>query len=128
MAASEDPSDEKFPKSSRILNRSTFRRVYDEGKKYQARYFTAFVMPRGDGSSDESGPRIGITVTKKVGNSVERNRCRRLVREVFRKNKWRVPSGIDIVINVKSSLLNQSSDELEGDFFKFLEKSKWDES
>ena len=66
-----------FPKTDRILKRADFRRVYEEGQKFQARCFTAFVLP---GSGERS--RIGITATRKNGNAVERNRARRMVREV----------------------------------------------
>lgn len=106
---------EKFLKSSRLLRRDEFRRVYDEGRKIQARYFTAFVLTN---SLDQ--PRIGITVTRKTGNSVKRNRARRLVREVFRKNKLLVPQGVDMVINVKQLLLDASYSDLEADFTAFL--------
>jgi len=119
MYEQDEPTAGDFPKTNRILNRGTFRRVYDRGKKYQARYFTAFVL-----ASPGTEPRIGITVTRKIGNSVQRNRSRRLVREVFRKNKWRVPPGIDIVINVKRELSEAGYESLERDFLAFLEKSK----
>ena len=109
---------EKFPKTDRILKRADFRRVYEEGRKFQARCFTAFVLP---GSGERS--RIGITATRKNGNSVERNRARRMVREVFRKNKWLVPRGVDIVINVKRPLVEASYRELEGDFITFLQRA-----
>ncbi|MFN9809143.1 MAG: ribonuclease P protein component, partial [Deltaproteobacteria bacterium] len=46
-------------------------------------------------------PRIGITVTKKVGNAVARNRVKRLVREVFRQERARFPEGCDIVFIAK---------------------------
>jgi len=108
---------EKFPKTNRILKRGLYRRVYDEGRKFQARYFTAFVLP-----NSGPQPRIGITVTRKIGNSVQRNRARRLVREVFRKNKWLVPQGVDIVINVKNLLVEVGYREIEGDFLNFLER------
>ena len=109
---------QKFPKTDRILKRGIFRRVYEEGRKIQARHFTAFVLSNSGGQ-----PRIGITATRKMGNSVERNRARRLVREVFRKNKWLVPQGVDIVINVKRSLAEASYGDLEGDFITFLERA-----
>ena len=111
--------DETLKKSDRILSRGLFRRIYEDGQKIRARYFIGFVRPNND-----EGPRIGITVTKRVGNSVIRNRSRRLVREVFRKNKWRVPLGVDIVINVKSGLVEAGFDEIERDFLAFLERSK----
>lgn len=109
---------EQFPKTNRLLKRDLFRRVYEQGRKFQAKYFTAFVLA---GSGDR--PRIGITVTRKIGNSVERNRARRLVREVFRKNKWLVPPGVDIVINVKRPLVETGYRDLEGDFVTFLKKA-----
>jgi ribonuclease P protein component len=111
-------ASEKFPKSDRILKRDRFREVYDAGRKIQATYFTAFVLP-----NQIEGPRIGITATRKMGNSVERNRARRLVREAFRRNKWLVPNGVDIVINVKRRLVEASYSELEGDFTTFLKKA-----
>lgn len=111
-------ASEKFPKTDRLLKRDLFRRVYEEGRKIQARHFTAFVLPNSGGQ-----PRIGITATRKMGNSVERNRARRLVREAFRKNKWLVPHGVDIVINVKQSLARAGYRDLEGDFVTFLERA-----
>ncbi|HEU4391501.1 MAG TPA: ribonuclease P protein component [Blastocatellia bacterium] len=111
--------DEKLRKTDRILKREVFRRVYDQGRKYQGRYFTAFVL---SGYCDS--PRIGITVTRKVGNSVKRNRCRRLVREVFRRNKAQMPAGISIVLNVKDALLGASLKEIEADLLRAVGKSR----
>jgi ribonuclease P protein component len=108
---------EGFPKSNRILKRDVFRRVYEEGRKIQTKYFTAFVR---SGSGSQS--RLGITVTRKTGNSVERNRARRVVREAFRRNKWLVPPGVDIVINVKRPLVEAGYRDLEGDLIAFLER------
>ena len=107
----------KFPKSNRILKRGDFRRVYDAGRRVQARYFTAFVLA----NSGEQA-RLGITATRKTGKAVKRNRARRLLREAFRKNKWIVPHGVDIVINVKQPLAEASYCDLEADFIAFLER------
>jgi ribonuclease P protein component len=109
---------EKFPKTDRILRRDGFRLVYEEGRKIQFSYFTAFVLTK---QTDTA--RIGITATRKMGNSVERNRARRLVREAFRKNKWLVPDGVDIVINVKRSLLEAAYRDFEGEFITFLQRA-----
>ncbi|MFL6277072.1 MAG: ribonuclease P protein component [Blastocatellia bacterium] len=108
----------KFPKSDRILKRDEFRRVYEQGRKLHGRYFTAFVLP-----SQSERPRLGITTTRKIGNAVERNRARRLLREAFRKNKWLVPAGVDIVINVKRPLVEAAYGDLEGDFIAFLARA-----
>jgi ribonuclease P protein component len=108
---------QKFPKSNRILKRGDFRRVYDKGRKIQARYFTAFVMLNSGHQA-----RLGITATRKIGKAVRRNRARRLMREAFRKNKWLVPPGVDIVVNVKQSLTEASLSDAETDFIAFLER------
>ena len=107
----------KFPKSDRILKRDVFRRVYEEGRKLQYSYFTAFVLQK-----PALQPRIGITTTRKTGNSVQRNRARRLVREAFRKNKWLVPNGVDIVINVKQALVRAVYSDFEDEFITFLQR------
>ena len=109
---------EKFPKTDRILKRDLFRRVYEQGRKVQFRYFTAFVLAK-----QEQGVRIGVTATRKIGNSVERNRARRLIREAFRKNKWLAPNGVDIVINVKRPLVEAQYRDLEGEFITFLQRA-----
>ncbi len=111
-------ASQRFPKSDRILKRDVFRRVYEEGRKIQFRYFTAFVLTK-----DSPRARIGITATRKTGNSVERNRARRLVREAFRKNKWLVPNGVDIVINVKRALVDAAYRDFEGEFVTFLQRA-----
>jgi len=109
---------EKFRKIDRILKRDVFRRVYEEGRKIQFRYFTAFVLTK-----ETDGSRIGITTTRKMGNSVERNRARRLVREAFRRNKWLVPQGVDIVINAKRSLVEAAYRDFESEFVTFLQRA-----
>jgi ribonuclease P protein component len=108
----------KFPKTDRILKRELFRRVYEQGRKVQFKYFTAFVLAKQD-----DGARIGVTTTRKIGNAVERNRARRLVREAFRKNKWLAPNGVDIVINVKRPLVEAHYRDLEGEFITFLQRA-----
>jgi ribonuclease P protein component len=113
-------SDEsrKFLKSDRILKRDEFRRVYEQGRKLYSRFFTAFVLP-----SPNARARLGITTTRKIGNAVERNRARRLLREAYRKNKWLVPVGVDIVINAKRPLVEAAYVDLEGDFIAFLARA-----
>jgi ribonuclease P protein component len=62
------------------LRRSDFLRATGAGRRFSSRHFLVFLRERADG-----GPtRLGITVTRKVGNAVRRNRIKRLVREWFR--------------------------------------------
>jgi ribonuclease P protein component len=62
------------------LRRFEFQRATSAGRRLSARHFLVFVRDRGDGGST----RLGITVTRRVGNAVRRNRIKRLVREWFR--------------------------------------------
>ena len=108
---------EVSPSQTAFSSATALGKCTTPGERFRRRTFTAFVL------NQSQKPRIGITATRKFGNSVERNRARRLVRDAFRKNKWLVPNGVDIVINVKHRLAEASYNEFEGDFVTFLKKA-----
>ena len=62
--------------------------------------------------------RLGIAATKKLGGAVERNRAKRLIREVFRRNK--IADGFDVVVVPKRELLDASLSTLETDYRRLL--------
>lgn len=70
-----------------------FQRVYKKGKSYANRYLIMYVMEQ-----DTQRNRIGISVSKKVGNSVVRHRITRLVRESYRLSETKFVDGLDIVV------------------------------
>ena len=82
-----------FPKTNKILNRADFVNINRSGKRHRTRHFGVIFKRNRVGV-----PRLGITVSKKAGNAVERNRVKRLVREFFRLNKASLPQEYDIVI------------------------------
>jgi ribonuclease P protein component len=84
-----------FPKRIRLRKRREFLAVQHAGERAHGRHF--LVLVKGNGSG-----RVGITVSKKVGNAVTRNRIKRLVREFIRTNDW-VPDSVDVVIIAKRS-------------------------
>lgn len=78
------------------MNRKDFVNLNRSGKRFQTGNFIVIFMKNGLGIS-----RLGITVSKKTGNAVQRNRIKRLVREFFRLNKGCFPQGYDTVIIAK---------------------------
>ncbi len=81
----------------RLRKRFEFRRVSDQGRRVHTRSFLVLIARR---TLDEPS-RLGITVTKQVGNAVRRNRLKRLVREVFRQNRSLFPLEADVVVIAK---------------------------
>jgi ribonuclease P protein component len=86
-------NQEIYNKEKRILKRSEFVRVQKRGKRYKTRSLLILIHPGQTGQK-----RLGIAASKKIGNSVKRNRIKRLIREVFRKNQNLFPDSADIVI------------------------------
>ena len=84
----------KFSES--LKSNSDFRRVYRGGKSYANKYLVMYVLENG---TDQN--RLGISVSKKVGNSVVRHRITRLVRESYRLHENIFNSGLDIVVGAK---------------------------
>lgn len=120
MDASDRKAGEGFPKSDRLLKRGAFRQIYESGRKVHGRLFTAFVHESG-----QDGPRIGLTVTRKVGDSVERNRCRRLLREAFRRNRGHAEGvGFDIVINAKREMVAATYTDVESELVRLLTRMR----
>ena len=105
-----------FNRSERIRRRVEYQRIYDQGTKVHGRSFTLFHLPNGLPQG-----RLGIAATRKLGNAVTRNRAKRLVREIFRRNK--VAPGVDIVIVPRRELLSTSLVALEREFHSSLERS-----
>ena len=87
-----------FPKAARILKRPEFIRLSKSGAKIQNRHFI-FLYSR----SRREYSRIGITVSRKVGDAVVRNRIKRLVRENFRRMRPMIFGAWDINIIAKQS-------------------------
>ncbi len=88
-----------FPKHLRLLSRSEFRRVYEEGQRRSAPLCAMFFRANGRRET-----RLGITVPARLGSAVVRNRMKRRLREVFRLNRPTIPGGWDVVLNPRPAV------------------------
>ena len=82
-----------FPKSARLLARREFLFFQSRGKRRHCPHFVVVVFPAKGGSS-----RLGITVTRRFGNAVARNRMKRLLREFFRRYRVQIAPAQDILV------------------------------
>ena len=105
---------ERFRPQDRIRKRSEYKVIYDRGQRIPSTSFVLFVMRNGAGR-----PRLGITVTRRVGGAVQRNRAKRLIREIFRRHRLEL-SDVDIVVNGRPGLPGAEYRRLESEFLARL--------
>jgi ribonuclease P protein component len=111
-----------FPKSRRLLRHADFERVYKQGRRHFAAHMTVFYLRRpADDKHGQSGLRVGFTVGKVLGGSVQRNRLRRRLREAVRLNGLQGKANADVVINPKRSLLGAEFTDLQSQIAKAFE-------
>jgi ribonuclease P protein component len=101
-----------FPPKRRLRKRRQFLAVAAGGRRLGGRHFLFFVQRRDSGTSSVAGEtRFGITVTRKIGNAVIRNRVKRIVREGCRRSAELFPAGFDLVIVARQSAATAASRE-----------------
>ncbi|MBT8486643.1 MAG: ribonuclease P protein component [Phycisphaerales bacterium] len=83
----------------RVRNAPGFRAAYDAGVSVRTGPLVVYACPAPPGVVD--GPRLGLSVPRRVGNAVRRNRVKRRLREAFRLERPDLPRGYDLVVNVR---------------------------
>jgi len=83
-------------KRRRLSRSGDFDRVYREGSSHATRYLVLYSFPRGE--NEDADPRLGVSVSRKVGGAVERNRVKRALREAFWGMAEKLPDEHDFVL------------------------------
>ncbi len=104
-----------FSKKERLLKRKDFVNLNRSGRRIYSKNFLIIIDKNGMEFS-----RLGITVTKKIGKAVKRNRIKRLVREFFRLNKEKLPKGYDISIIARADVSGLKLQDIERELGEVL--------
>ncbi len=105
--------DQRFPRFCRLTSRRQFLSVYTNGRRIGTPAFTLFGLP-----NDLGHCRLGLTVPRRVGGAVRRNRVKRVLREAFRRNRWRLEPALDLIVNAHPPIVECTALQLEREFMK----------
>jgi ribonuclease P protein component len=109
------------PKRRRLSRSGEFDRVYRDGSSHATRYLVLYTFPRRD--DEDEDVRLGVSVSRKVGGAVDRNRVKRALREAFWSLADRLPDRHDFVIVARAEISGLISREGTAGVAKSLEEA-----
>src|SRR5690242_2233902 len=105
-------------KRYRLMKREHFNRVYRRGQSTANRQFVLYYVP----CMDEPNFRLGVSISKKLGNAVIRNRLKRRIKEIVRVNKQKLPCGYTYIIIGRKPALDLDFLQMEKSIFHLFRK------
>ena len=99
----------------RLTDSPEFERVYRQGTAYRGRLFSVHAFP-----NEHGAPRLGLSVSRRVGNAVTRNAVRRKLREMFHSCISEVSENLDLVVSARPAAAEATFEELREEFGKSL--------
>ena len=107
-------------KEKRIKDNKEFQQVFQRGKSMANRQFVIYILEK----NDQDTFRIGLSVSKKVGNAVTRNRIKRYVRQSFHELEDQIARPVDFVIIARHQTATMSMEEVKSSLIHVLKKLK----
>jgi ribonuclease P protein component len=99
---------QRGPKRRRLSRSAEFERVYRQGRSKGNRFLVLYAFPR---EENGEGPRLGLSVSRRVGGAVDRTRVKRVLREAFWEEAARLPAGSDYVVVARPESLGLAERE-----------------
>jgi ribonuclease P protein component len=113
----------RFRRADRLLRSRDFRRVAGHGKRAAERHFVVLAVPVPH-ASQQKVTRLGITVSRKVGGAVVRNRLKRRIREWFRGARARLRPDMDIVVIARRGADQLAGQQLEEELARLMKSAE----
>lgn len=113
-----EEKDERLRRSQRVIRSADFEKIFSGGQRYGGRYLTLWVW-RGP----EAALRAGVVASRKVGGAVQRNRAKRMMREIWRRNRSRFVLRVDVVLSARSEALVAGYRAVAEDFLRLAARA-----
>ncbi|HCJ66428.1 MAG TPA: ribonuclease P protein component [Elusimicrobia bacterium] len=111
-----------FTKAERLSRNREFRRIFREGKSFSNQNLIIYIYKR---SPEEDGQvRLGLVVSRKLGEAVKRNKLKRRLREIFRLHKHLLKPGLDMIFLPRNQAINCNYQELEKSVLSIFKRAK----
>ena len=104
-----------FPKSERLQYGHQFRQIYERGRKVEGRLLALYLLDEPATNPAPSGRAVGVVTGRKLGDAVQRNRARRLLREAYRLNKHKLKPNIQIVMVARYGIRGKRLPDVEAE-------------
>jgi ribonuclease P protein component len=101
-----------------VLRSADFGAAREAGRRADGGWFLLWMRDRGDAAP----ARLGVAASRAVGPAVVRNRCKRLLREIFRQNQSALRPGLDIVISARAAMPGVEFTALQKRFLKIVDR------
>ncbi len=120
-----DGGDERFRRESRLRSSLDFARVRRRGTRQQGRWLMLAYLRRADMPDAATLPsRFGLSVSKRVGSAVQRNRVKRCLREAIRRRLWKTLPGWDMIVTARPEAASAEYTDLADEMQELLTRAR----